>query len=50
MTVVSFHQSQEKYTLGWQKENGRKGIIAIKSLSATNDINMKRHFQVIYGI
>ena len=24
MTAVSLHQSREKSTLGWQKENGRK--------------------------
>ena len=29
MTVVSLHQSREKSTLGWKKENGRKGVIII---------------------
>ena len=29
--VVSLHHSREKSTLGWHKENGRKGIITIKS-------------------
>ena len=29
--VVSLHQSREKSTLCWQKENGRKGIITMKS-------------------
>ena len=31
MTVVSLHQSHEKSTLGWQRENGSKGIITLKS-------------------
>ena len=39
MTVVSLHQSHEKSTLGWQKENGSKGIITIESHSITNDIS-----------
>ena len=29
MTVVSLHQSREKSTLGWKKEDGRKGVIII---------------------
>ena len=36
--------------LGWQKENGRKYIITIKNHSTTNDIHMRRHFQVMCGI
>ena len=50
MTAVSLHQSHKKSTLGWQKENGSKGIITIKSHSITNDIHMRRHFQVMCGI
>ena len=33
MTVLSFDQSNKKYTLGWQNENGSKDIINIKSHS-----------------
>ena len=40
----------QKSTLGWQKENERKGIITIKSYSITNDIHIRRHFQVVCGI
>ena len=50
MTVVSLHQSHKKSSLGWQKENGSKGIITITSHSITNDIHMRRHFQVMCGI
>ena len=45
MTVVSLHQSHEKPTLGWQKENGNKVIITIKGHSITNDVQMRQHFQ-----
>ena len=50
MTVISLHQKDEKSTLVRQKENGNKGIITIKSHSITNDIHMRRHFQVFRGI
>ena len=50
MTVVSLHESRKKSTLGWQTENGSKGVITIKSHSITNDIHMKRHFEVMGGI
>ena len=50
MTVMSLHQSHEKSTLGWQKENGSKGILIIKSYLITNDIHIRRHFQVMCGI
>ena len=46
MTAVPFHQGHEKSASGWQKENGRKGIVTIKSHSTTNDIHMRQHFQV----
>ena len=39
--------SNKKSTLGWQKENGSKGIITIKSHSIINNIHMRRHFKVI---
>ena len=41
MTVASLHQRHEKSTLGWQKENGSKGIITIKSNSIKNNIHMR---------
>ena len=44
VTVVSLHQSCKKSTLGWQKENGRKGVIIIKSHPIKNNINMTPHF------
>ena len=47
MTAVSLYPSREKSTLGWQKENGRTGIITIKTHSNTNDIRMRPHFQVM---
>ena len=47
MTVASLHQSSKKSTLGWQKENGSKGIIIITSHSTTNNIHMGSHFQVM---
>ena len=50
MTVVPLYQNRKISTLGWQKENGRKGIITIKGHSTTNDIHMRRHFQVMFGI
>ena len=37
MIVMPLHQSHTKSTLGWQKENGRKGI----SHSTTNSIHMR---------
>ena len=46
MTVMSFQQSHEKSTLGWQKENRSKGIITIKNHSITNDIHMRRHLKL----
>ena len=50
MTVVSLHQSHRKCTLGWQKENGSKGIIIIKCHLMASDIQMRRYFQVMCGI
>ena len=44
------HQSHEKSTLGLQIKNERKGIMIIKSHSITNEIHMRRHFQVVCGI
>ena len=41
---------REKSTLVWQKESRRKVIITIKSHSTTNDILMRRHFQIMCGI
>ena len=49
-TVVSLHQSHKKCTLGWHKENGSNSIITIKSHSITNNIQMRRHLQVMCGI
>ena len=49
-TVVSLHQSLKKSILGWQKENGSKRMITIKSHSFTNDVHMRWHFQVMCGI
>ena len=43
------HHSCEKSALDWQKENGRESIIIIKSHSTTNDIHMRRYFQVMFG-
>ena len=40
----------QKITLDWQKENERRGILAIKIYSITKDIHMRRRFQVICGI
>ena len=40
----------QKFFLGWQKENRSEGIITIKIHSVTNDIHMRRHFQVMCGI
>ena len=40
----------QKSTLGWQKKNGSKGIITIRSHSITNNIHMRRHPQVMCGI
>ena len=42
------HQSREKSTFGWQKENGRKRIITIKSHSTSDDIHVKRNFRVVW--
>ena len=39
-----------KIYCGWQKKNGSIGIITIKSHSITNDIHMRRHFQVMSDI
>ena len=50
VTVVPLHQSHEKFSLGWQKENGRKSITNIKIHSTTNNIHTRRHFQVMGGI
>ena len=36
MTTMSLYESH-KSNLGWQKENGKKGIITIKNHSTTND-------------
>ena len=46
---VTSSESQ-KFFLGWQKENRSEGIITIKIHSVTNDIHMRRHFQVMCGI
>ena len=43
-------KSHEKSTSAWQKENGSKSIITIKSHSITNNIHMRRHTQVMCGI
>ena len=48
--VVSLHQIQEKSTLGWQKQNFKKGIITINTQITTNDIHMRQNFQVMCGI
>ena len=50
MTVASLHQSHKKSTLGWQKKKWRKSVITIKSHSTTNDIYMRRHFEIMCGI
>ena len=50
MIVVSLCHSHTKSILSWQKENGSKGIITIKSHSITNNIHMRQHFQVMCGI
>ena len=50
VTVVSLHQSREKFSLGKQKENGRKSITNIKIHSTTHDIHRRRHFQAMGGI
>ena len=47
MIAMSLH---EKYSLGRQKENGRKVIITIESHSTTNDNHIRQHFQFMCGI
>ena len=40
----------EKTCFGLAEGNGRKGVITIKSHSSTNDIHLRRHYQIMCGI